>query len=89
MWPPVDHGAYDMMPNVEALTIRYVELQSDLRKLVEDRGLGIAIYTQTTDVEHEINGFLTYDRKVQKMDFARVRAVNAAVLQAADKLNGP
>lgn len=86
MWP-VEHGAYQMQPSVGALTQRYEELQRDLRRLVEDRGLGVAIYTQTTDVEHEINGFLTYDRKFEKMDFGRVRVANEAVLQAASKLN--
>ncbi len=87
MWP-VSHGAYQMQPSVEALTHRYEELQTALRRIVEEQGLGVAIYTQTTDVEHEINGFLTYDRKFEKMDFSRVRAANEAVLQAASKLNG-
>ncbi|BCM93825.1 beta-galactosidase [Abditibacteriota bacterium] len=86
MWP-VEHGAYQMQPSVEALTHRYEELQRSLRKIVEEEGLGVAIYTQTTDVEHEINGFLTYDRKFDKMDFSRVRAANEAVLQAASRLN--
>jgi beta-galactosidase/beta-glucuronidase len=84
MWP-VKTGAYDMKPNVDALTTCYEGLQKDLGKLVADKGLGAAIYTQTTDVEHEINGFLTYDRKVEKMDFTRVRAANEEVMKAAEK----
>lgn len=87
MWPKGRHDAYQMQPSVDALTHRYEELQMALRRIVEEQGLGVAIYTQTTDVEHEINGFLTYDRKFEKMDFNRVRAANEAVLQAADKLN--
>jgi hypothetical protein len=86
LWPG-RHDAYDMKTSVGALTQTYEELQRELRKLVEEQGLGVAIYTQTTDVEHEINGFLTYDRKVEKMDFKRAWAANEAVLQAADKLN--
>ena len=46
---------------------------------VEDyaaKGLGAAIYTQTTDVEVEINGLLTYDRKVLKFDPAALRAIH-------------
>lgn len=35
-------------------------------------GLSAAVYTQTTDVEIEVNGYVTYDREVEKMDFARV-----------------
>lgn len=88
MWP-VETGAYGMQPSVDALTTTFEGLQKDLTKLVTDKGLGVAIYTQTTDVEHEINGFLTYDRKFKKMDFARVRAANQAVLQAAQKINAP
>lgn len=86
MWP-VKTGAYDMKPDVDALTKCYEGLQKDLTALVTNKGLGAAIYTQTTDVEHEINGFLTYDRKFEKMDFARVRAANEAVLKAADQIN--
>ena len=42
-------------------------LENELKPLI-GKGLTAAIYTQTTDVEIEINGFLTYDRKVEKMD---------------------
>ena len=40
-------------------------------------GLSAAVYTQTTDVEGEVNGLLTYDRKVAKVDPAAMRAMNA------------
>jgi beta-galactosidase/beta-glucuronidase len=86
MWP-VETNAYEMKDSREALTARYEELQKDLKKLVEEKGLGAAIYTQTTDVEHEVNGLLTYDRKVEKMDLKKVRAANKAVTDAADKMN--
>ena len=35
-------------------------------------GLSGAVYTQTTDVEIEENGYLTYDREVVKMDPVRI-----------------
>jgi hypothetical protein len=88
MWP-VKNNAYEMQPTVEALTTRYEGLQMALQKLIEQDGLGAAVYTQITDVEHEVNGFLTYDRKFEKMDFSRVRAANEAVLKAAAALNEP
>jgi hypothetical protein len=44
------------------------------------RGLAGSIYTQTTDVEIEINGLLTYDRKVLKYDPAVLKAAHAAVI---------
>ncbi len=86
MWP-VETNAYEMKPTKEALTERYEELQKRPQKLVGEKGLGAAIYTQTTDVEHEVNGLLTYDRKVEKMDLEKVRAANKSVLDAAEKLN--
>ncbi len=45
-------------------------IKESVRLLVELKGQGIAagVYTQTTDVEGEINGLLTYDRKVKKID---------------------
>lgn len=39
-------------------------------------GLSAAVYTQTTDVEGEVNGFMTYDRKVLKMPLEKLRTVN-------------
>jgi hypothetical protein len=85
MWPG-EHGSYAMEPDAQALTARYESLQAALLPLVVKKGLSAAVYTQLTDVEHEVNGFLTYDRRVEKMDFARVRAANQAVFDAAGKI---
>ena len=86
VWP-VKTGAYQMFKSTGALTSRYGGLQTRLAVLVKEKGLGAAVYTQITDVEHEINGFVTFDRKVEKMDFARVRAANLAVLKTAADAN--
>jgi hypothetical protein len=43
------------------------------------KGLSAAVYTQTTDVEVEVNGLMTYDRKVIKVDVDRFRASNNAL----------
>jgi hypothetical protein len=75
-------GAYQMFPTKEALTAKYVDVQRDLLRAANSCGLSGGVYTQITDVEHEVNGFLTYDRQVQKMDFAQVRAVNQAVIRS-------
>jgi hypothetical protein len=48
-------------------------------------GFSAAIYTQTTDVEVEVNGFMTYDRKVIKLDEKEVRKANQAVINAIQK----
>ncbi len=84
---PVANNAYDMMPASEDLTNRYVLLLNEVEQLVKYKGLSVAIYTQTTDVEHEINGLLTYDRKVEKMDFKKVKEINEAVIKSSKELN--
>jgi hypothetical protein len=53
-----------------------------LLPFVQKKGLCAAIYTQVSDVEDEINGLLTYDRKICKADSDEMAAI-AAALQAA------
>ena len=43
------------------------------------QGLGGAVYTQTTDVEAEVNGLMTYDRKVLKFDPAVLRTAHERI----------
>ncbi|HEY4289633.1 MAG TPA: glycoside hydrolase family 2 TIM barrel-domain containing protein [Puia sp.] len=81
MWP-VENNAYDYEPTKTRLTDRYVFLLDEVEQLMKYKGLSVAIYTQTTDVEHEVNGILTYDRAVEKMEMDRVKAVNEAVIKA-------
>jgi DICT domain-containing protein len=40
------------------------------------KGLSAAVYTQTTDVEVEINGLMTYDRKVVKLPEAKLKQIH-------------
>ena len=47
------------------------------------KGLGGSVYTQTTDVEIEINGLMTYDRKVLKYDPKVLRATHEKIIAAA------
>ena len=85
MWP-VLNNAYRYEPTRAALTDRYVLMMSMVDQLMKYKGLSVAIYTQTTDVEHEINGILSYDRKIEKMDFGRVREINRAVIDSSYKI---
>ena len=64
-WPGQPQ-AYEMADSQARLTERYVEVSRDLEKAVREGGLSGAIYTQTTDVENEVNGFLSYDRRVDQ-----------------------
>lgn len=62
-------------------------LLENYRKLIKvmpvlmEKGLAAAIYTQTTDVEGEVNGLMTYDREIIKMEPAEVKKVHSGVLQ--------
>ena len=81
MWP-VRNDAYEMMINRDVLTDTYVMMATELEQMVNYFGLSTAIYTQTTDVEHEINGLVTYDRQVEKMNLDKVREINTSVIEA-------
>jgi hypothetical protein len=74
--------AYEMTDSQARLTERYVEVSQDLEEAIRNGGLSGAIYTQTTDVENEVNGFLSYDRWVVKMALPTVAERNRAVIAA-------
>ncbi len=59
----------------EEVTQEYLKYANQLLELIP-KGFSAAVYTQTTDVEGEINGLLTYDRKVVKMNETTVSEVN-------------
>ncbi len=63
---------------------KYVDLMAHVAVLAR-RGLAGSVYTQTTDVEGEINGLMTYDRKVMKFDPAALAAAHRAVQAAAEQ----
>lgn len=60
-------------------------LESQVEPLIP-KGLSVAIYTQATDVETEVNGFLTYDRMVEKMDADRLFAMHQRLINWRSKL---
>ena len=82
MWFEGGHG-YQMAQDAAELTRLYVENQRALIPIAQEHAISGAVYTQTTDVEHEVNGLFTYDRRVEKMDPEQVRAVNQEVVANA------
>lgn len=78
-WVDENNWGYVAYDNQEALLRAYRDLITQLRQLIETRGLAAAIYTQTTDVEIEVNGLLTYDRAVIKMPVEQVREINSVL----------
>ncbi len=65
---------YVTVPDGDALAAQYEGFCSLLAGYVQDRGLSAGVYTEITDVEIELNGTMTYDRKVRKADADRIRA---------------
>ena len=74
------YGGIADTKNREGLEKAYLGLMKKLGDLAE-KGLGGSIYTQTTDVEIEINGLLTYDRKVLKYNPEVLKAAHEAVIR--------
>ena len=67
----------------EGLEKTYLGLMEKVGLLAE-KGLGGSVYTQTTDVEVEVNGLLTYDRKVLKYDPAVLKKAHEAIVRRAE-----
>ena len=68
---------------VEALEVLYLKR---LLPLIA-RGLCGCVYTQVSDVEEEINGLVTYDRKVVKVPISKMRCINDRIREAANQIN--
>jgi beta-galactosidase/beta-glucuronidase len=76
LWDENKRFGYRYYDSSQELTAAYLSLlENELVPLIQ-QGLAAAIYTQTTDVEIEINGYLTYDRKVVKMDVEQISPVH-------------
>lgn len=63
----------------------YCDLNRKMHPLIA-KGLSAAVYTQTTDVEVEVNGLMSYDREVIKMDIEKLRASNELLHYPAPKI---
>jgi beta-galactosidase/beta-glucuronidase len=83
MWDENKKFGYRFYDSREALTAAYIALLEDELQPLVPRGLAAAVYTQTTDVEIEINGFLTYDRKIEKMDANSIRRAHEKLVNGS------
>ena len=68
----------------DEVTNEYIKYGKHLLELIR-KGFSAAVYTQTTDVEGEINGLMTYDRKVIKMNEAKVKEINQQICNSLNK----
>lgn len=84
LWWNKRNWGYIQFKNSDEVTAEYVKYANELKGFVK-RGFSAAVYTQTTDVEGEVNGLMTYDRKVIKINEAKVKAANQSVIKSMNE----
>ena len=67
---------YRGFKDAEGCTDAFVALQKQIRKAIKKKGLCASVYTQVSDVEEELNGLITYDRKVVKVNAQKIKEIN-------------
>ncbi len=85
-WNPVASFNYEMQSDADQLTNRYLELLQQVRSLMFDRGLSAAVYTQLTDVEIEVNGIMTYDRAMVKLDASKLTTAHKELIESSKSI---
>ena len=84
-WVNRNNWGYRTFPNADTLYTAYKKYVEEIIPFI-GRGLSAAIYTQTTDCEIEVNGLLTYDRKVMKIPEDKLREVSSKLYDAGKKV---
>jgi hypothetical protein len=84
-WQQKDNWGYQSFKNAEELKKRYNEVVTDLSELIP-LGLSAGVYTQTTDVEIETNGLMTYDRKVIKIPANELKEIHNKLYNNASQV---
>lgn len=84
LWAPIRDWGYNRFTNGDEVAEEY-ERCADLLFNLAKIGCSGAVYTQTTDLENETNGFVTYDRKIVKMDIERIRKANRRIIETFSK----
>ena len=81
LWQTDKNWGYVKFKNGQEVLDTYEQYANELIELVQ-KGFAAAVYTQTTDVEGEVNGLMTYDRKVIKVDTERLAKINRTVIES-------
>ena len=84
LWQTDKNWGYVEFKNAKEVTDEYIKYAEHLKRLIK-AGFSAAVYTQTTDVEGEINGLITYDRKVIKIEEDRLRKINQEICNSLSK----
>ncbi len=80
LWQPDRNWGYVQFKNSKEVTDEYEKYANMLITMIK-AGFSAAVYTQTTDVEGEVNGLMTYDREVVKPDEKRLKDINQKVIK--------
>ena len=80
-WVKDQGWGYVEFDTEEKVTDTYVEYANLLYKMAF-QGFSAAVYTQTTDCETELNGLMTYDRKVVKLNEKKLLEINRKISHA-------
>lgn len=75
---------YKNFNSLPALEDAICKLYMEEIKQTIDHGLSAAIYTQVSDVEDEVNGYITYDRKIVKCSVEKIREMNRQLTEYFD-----
>jgi hypothetical protein len=78
-WEKRNWGYRNMEDSLQLLS-RFESYYDQVHMFVKENGLSATIYTQTTDVETETNGLMTYDRKINKMGVESVFKANNNII---------
>ena len=81
LWQTDRNWGYVQYKSGDEVLDTYEKYAGELIELVQ-KGFAGAVYTQTTDVEGEVNGLMTYDRKVIKVDADRLAKINRTVIES-------
>ena len=78
LWMPDRNWGYVKFNNPEEVTTEYIKYAEHLLQLIP-RGFSAGVYTQITDVEGEVTGLMTYDRKEIKVNEKKIREMNQKI----------
>uniref|UniRef100_UPI0032176B3D glycoside hydrolase family 2 protein n=1 Tax=uncultured Draconibacterium sp. TaxID=1573823 RepID=UPI0032176B3D len=84
LWASDRNWGYVQFKNSKEVTDEYVKYAEKLMKMIKT-GFSAAVYTQTTDVEGEVNGLMTYDRKVIKLEENRLKNMNREIVNSLNR----
>ncbi|WP_086667425.1 PA14 domain-containing protein [Lentzea kentuckyensis] len=88
-WPGAPTAIYSGVADKAALTAKYVDNTRTFYLGQARQELSASVYTQVTDLETELNGLWTYDRKRIKVDPGPVREINRRVIEAGANAGKP